>query len=73
MESDESERRGGALSGAAVVMLACLAAPWRIGLRWHRRMEERRLLAHLDEHMLRDIGIDPAQVWQELGKRFWEP
>ena len=41
--------------------------------RWQARMRSRRLRAELDEHMLRDIGIDPARVWQETGKWFWQP
>jgi uncharacterized protein YjiS (DUF1127 family) len=40
---------------------------------WRARGRSRRLLAALDEHMLRDIGIDPARVWQETGKWFWQP
>jgi uncharacterized protein YjiS (DUF1127 family) len=31
------------------------------------------LLAQFDEHMLRDIGIDPAQAWRETSKGFWQP
>ena len=40
---------------------------------WQARARSRRLLAELDEHMLRDIGVDPARVWQETGKWFWQP
>ncbi len=40
---------------------------------WRARARGRRLLAQLDEHMLRDIGIDRARVWQETGKWFWQP
>ena len=40
---------------------------------WRERDRSRRLLAQLDEHMLRDIGIDPARVWLETGKWFWQP
>jgi uncharacterized protein YjiS (DUF1127 family) len=40
---------------------------------WQARSRSRPLLAELDEHMLRDIGIDPARVWQETGKWFWQP
>ena len=41
--------------------------------RWQARRRSRRLLAGLDERMLRDIGVDPARVWQETGKWVWEP
>lgn len=40
---------------------------------WRARVHGRRLVAQLDDHMLRDIGIDPARVWQETGKWFWQP
>ena len=40
---------------------------------WRARARGRRLLAQLDEHLLRDIGIDRARVWQETGKWFWQP
>jgi uncharacterized protein YjiS (DUF1127 family) len=39
---------------------------------WQARSRGRRLLAELDEHMLRDIGIDPGRAWQETGKWFWQ-
>jgi len=40
---------------------------------WRARARGRRMLAQLDEHMLRDIGIDPARAWLETGKWFWQP
>jgi uncharacterized protein YjiS (DUF1127 family) len=40
---------------------------------WRTRARGRRLLAQLDDHMLRDIGIDRARVWQETEKWFWQP
>lgn len=40
---------------------------------WRARAHGRQLLAQFDEHMLLDIGIDPARVWQETGKWFWQP
>jgi uncharacterized protein YjiS (DUF1127 family) len=45
----------------------------RLVAEWHARAHSRYLLAQLDEHMLRDIGIDPGRVWQETGKWFWQP
>ena len=38
---------------------------------WRQRARQRRDLARLNEHRLRDIGISLAQAQQEAGKPFW--
>ena len=38
---------------------------------WRRRSRSRAELANLDERMLRDIGVTPGEVWQEINKPFW--
>jgi|SRR5450755_786194 uncharacterized protein YjiS (DUF1127 family) len=40
---------------------------------WRRRSVARRELAHLDERILRDIGIDPGTVNYEMQQSFWRP
>ena len=40
---------------------------------WHERSRQRRHLAGLSDHMLRDIGLSRADVWQECEKPFWRP
>ena len=35
------------------------------------RSEQRRRLAELDEHMLRDIGVSPRDAAEESAKPFW--
>ncbi|MBX6369133.1 MAG: DUF1127 domain-containing protein [Rhodospirillales bacterium] len=40
-------------------------------LRWHERSRQRAMLARLDEHLLRDIGLSRAEVEEELRKPFW--
>ena len=40
---------------------------------WHERSRQRRDLAQLSDHMLRDIGLSRAEVWVERGKPFWRP
>jgi uncharacterized protein YjiS (DUF1127 family) len=40
-------------------------------LLWWRRFQERRELAGLSEDMLRDVGLDRSQAWQETSKPFW--
>ncbi len=38
---------------------------------WLARIRERRELATLSAHELRDIGITPAEVFWETAKPFW--
>mgnify|MGYP001050125858 CR=1 FL=1 len=38
---------------------------------WETRAKSRRALRRLDPHMLRDIGLDPAQAADESIKPFW--
>ncbi|NJS39781.1 MAG: DUF1127 domain-containing protein [Rhodobacteraceae bacterium] len=37
------------------------------------RRRDRALLARLDSHLLRDIGIDPEDAKAEAAKPFWRP
>jgi len=37
----------------------------------NRRHCERKSLARLDPHLLRDIGLDPHMVARECAKPFW--
>lgn len=39
---------------------------------WIRVARERRRLAGLNEHQLRDIGIDAATAAREAGRPFWD-
>ena len=38
---------------------------------WRTRVLERRELSRLDDHMLRDIGVDRSMVNEEVQKPFW--
>lgn len=38
---------------------------------WRTRVLERRELSRLDDHMLRDIGVDRSMVDEEVQKPFW--
>jgi uncharacterized protein YjiS (DUF1127 family) len=40
---------------------------------WHERSRQRRHLARLSDHMLRDIGLTRGDVWAECEKPFWRP
>jgi uncharacterized protein YjiS (DUF1127 family) len=37
------------------------------------RRRERAMLAHLDPHLLRDIGLPPETAKEEAEKPFWRP
>lgn len=43
----------------------------RLFVRWRRLAYERRLLASLDDRMLRDIGVSRSDAEAESGKPFW--
>jgi uncharacterized protein YjiS (DUF1127 family) len=38
---------------------------------WRRRSRDRTHLAMLDDRMLRDIGVNRADLWREINKPFW--
>jgi uncharacterized protein YjiS (DUF1127 family) len=40
--------------------------------KWIDVSHQRKQLAQLDEHMLRDIGVDQAYVRKEINKPFWK-
>lgn len=39
---------------------------------WYERSRQRRRLAQLDDHLLRDIGIDRLAAMEEVTKPFWQ-
>jgi uncharacterized protein YjiS (DUF1127 family) len=47
------------------------AAAWFFIATWIERTRQRRALAELDDHMLRDIGITRVEAARESGKPFW--
>ena len=44
-----------------------------LALLWTERARQRRQLAELNDHMLRDIGVTRADAWAEADKPFWRP
>jgi uncharacterized protein YjiS (DUF1127 family) len=40
---------------------------------WLERSRQRRQLAQLSDHMLRDIGLTRVDAWAEAEKPFWRP
>jgi len=39
---------------------------------WEKRLAERQHLSTMDELLLRDIGLDQADLRHEIGKPFWK-
>ena len=39
---------------------------------WRQRHRQRQALARLDEHLLRDIGLDRRLALREAAKPFWQ-
>lgn len=52
------------LSDVVDGLLTCLVA-------WNRRAIERRALRRLDDHLLRDIGLDRARMEEMAARPFW--
>jgi uncharacterized protein YjiS (DUF1127 family) len=40
---------------------------------WLERARTRRVLAELDEHLVRDIGRTPIEAQRESARPFWKP
>ncbi|RYH10698.1 DUF1127 domain-containing protein [Tropicimonas sp. IMCC6043] len=40
-------------------------------VKWDRNRRSRRVLAQLTPHQLRDVGLTPEMVSEELRKPFW--
>jgi uncharacterized protein YjiS (DUF1127 family) len=58
----------GMLRGAAKIV----SDPFAWLLRVQARSRQRRRLMEMDDRLLRDIGLDRAQVKAEAGKPFWK-
>jgi uncharacterized protein YjiS (DUF1127 family) len=46
-------------------------AAWLTGRRWAERARQRRVLAMLSDHSLRDIGLNRIEVDFESRRPFW--
>lgn len=65
----------GATSGVFPVVAAVRRLLGRTGsllLRWWERIDGRHRLGHLDDRMLRDIGLCRGEAERERRKYFWE-
>lgn len=57
-------RRPAATKGRGLGIITVLDA-------WIERYRQRRALLELNDHMLKDIGLSPADAWREGRKPFW--
>lgn len=62
----------GTAAGRARQALATLLL-WRACLSWQwaQRRAQRRALARLESHLLRDVGLSAAEATREAAKPFW--
>lgn len=58
-------------AAAALILGRWSSGVVRLMARWHRLAYERRLLASLDDRMLRDIGVTRSDAETESRKPFW--
>jgi uncharacterized protein YjiS (DUF1127 family) len=49
-----------------------VAAAWRLVSSWIERAHQRRALAGLNDHQLRDLGITRVDAMREVEKPFWK-
>ncbi len=52
-------------------VLAAVVRGFETLLLWQCRANQRHALAHLDDRMLRDLGLSRSEVARELRKPFW--
>jgi uncharacterized protein YjiS (DUF1127 family) len=58
--------------GGVIARVQALPANvWRTLIVWQDRARQRHQLASLDDHLLRDMGLDRADVERETALPFW--
>ena len=53
--------------------LQLLGSLARLLKEWEDRARQRRTLAEMPDHMLKDLGISRSDAQYEAGKPFWRP
>lgn len=61
-----------AVQGRAGMRLRGRISLWKTLKTWALRHRSRQSLARLDDHMLRDIGLDLQTARRECTKGFWQ-
>ena len=59
-------------TGVPAGIESLLSAPVQTLRVWYERASQRRRLARLEEHLLRDIGVDRLAAMEEASKPFWQ-
>lgn len=60
------------MAGPRLPLVAALAIRFaRTVIAWDTRYRTRNALKHLDDHMLKDIGVTPAEARKEVARPFW--
>lgn len=67
--SSQSSRHAAAPGGATVIGI--LNGLFSTPFVWLERVQDRRRLADLDDHMLRDIGLSRSQAEEVASTPFW--
>ena len=62
----------GLAAGGVPRLRACLSRVVLLLLYWQDLARQRRALAALDDHMLKDIGLSRADARQEADRPFWD-
>lgn len=60
------------LAGFPAVLRAPLDAAAATIALWRARHHDRRAIRQLDDHMLRDIGLDPIAAHEIAARPFWK-
>jgi len=69
LQSDFAPRAGS--RGVTSVIVHAASGALEALLTWQERARQRHSLANLDDRLMKDMGLTPSQVEQELRKPFW--
>jgi len=59
-------------NGRSASFASLLLAYWQRLGRWHALYRQRRQLAALSDHMLKDLGLSRADIETEANRPFWD-
>lgn len=71
MNNGAASAHSAGFGGAPSAVRALLQAAATVAL-WRARHRDRRAIAALDDHMLRDIGIDRVAAEEVSARPFWK-
>jgi uncharacterized protein YjiS (DUF1127 family) len=67
-----AELSPGTFAPASVSRRPARPSLWQRLAVWSRVARERRRLAELDGHILKDIGLTPEEAYREASRPFWD-